>query len=165
VNKGVINIDPQEEIYFMDRMMRESPKNFQILEHKKMFVNMVENWEPEIRFVQMMFSDDAKNYHAWSYLIWLCQAFDLYEELKPFVETIIEKDVGNNSAWSFRYFLYNSRESKLNQENAVNQIKYTMEKIKIWEANESAWNYLKGFLKQFNVKAINYTVDNNMKIG
>ena len=46
---------------------------------------------------------------------------------------MIEKDVGNNSAWSFRYFLYNHRENMLSQQNTINQIKYAMEKIKIWD--------------------------------
>ena len=97
IKKKVIKIHPMHELNFMDKMMEESPKNFQILDHKKMFVEMSKKWKPEIQFVKNMFNYDAKNYHAWAYLIWLCEKFSLYEELKPMMEEMIDEDVGNSS--------------------------------------------------------------------
>ena len=137
----------------MDELFLSNPKNFQILEHKKFFVEQMDDWKHEIETTICAIAQDSKNYHAWSYRIWLCKRFDLFEQERLQVEQYITDDVGNNSAWSYRYFLYTYKldnQDKSGVDNfkqgiIANHVNYCVEKLKLWGKNEAAWNYLKGF--------------------
>jgi len=62
-----------------------------------------------------------------------------------FVDEELKDQVTNNSLWSYRYFLVN----KIHEfsENLVDdEIRYTLDKLKLDMNNEAAWVYLRGWL-------------------
>ena len=58
---------------------------------------------------------------------------------------MIRADLRNNSAWNYRYSIIQDT-TKFSPEVIEREIKFTIEKIKLAPSNESAWNYLKGYV-------------------
>lgn len=73
------------------------------------------------------------------------------------MEQLLNDDVRNNSAWNQRYFVI-SNTTKFEQEVIDREVDFTLEKIELEKGNESAWNYLRGYLfliyiyQEFNFK-------------
>lgn len=71
--------------------------------------------------------------------------FRLFDNELRYVEYLINCDVRNNSAWNQRYFVV-SNTTGFTDDIVQRELDYTINKIKIVEDNESAWNYLRGVL-------------------
>lgn len=66
------------------------------------------------------------------------------EKEMEFVDNLISQDLRNNSAWNQRYFVINNLD--YNSDMIEKELKYTFDKITTLSKNESAWNYLRGWL-------------------
>lgn len=62
-----------------------------------------------------------------------------------YVDQLLEDDIRNNSAWNQRYFVINNT-TGFTEEVVKREIKYTLDKISKVKENESAWNYLRGYV-------------------
>lgn len=58
---------------------------------------------------------------------------------------MLEKDIRNNSAWNHRFFTISST-TGFPDYIIQRELVFAMDKIRILEDNESAWNYLRGIL-------------------
>ncbi|KAL8868180.1 MAG: hypothetical protein Q9174_005156 [Haloplaca sp. 1 TL-2023] len=108
-----------------------------------------------------MLSKDTKNYHVWSYRQWLCRHFSLWDTTEiPYVDSLLTLDVRNNSAWNHRWFVLfgqhidpKSGKGMHEAGNIVDEdlldeeVEYTKEKIGLAPQNASAWNYLRGLMR------------------
>lgn len=77
----------------------------------------------------------------------------LYGKELEYVEQLLNDDVRNNSAWNQRYFII-SNTTKFEQEVIDREVDFTLEKIELEKGNESAWNYLRGYLSQIYQKCL-----------
>jgi len=138
------------ERQFLDTMIKEYPKNYQLWQHRRFVCthfhqNSTENSyiEHEKSLIEDVLRDDSKNYHAWSHRDWFVQMTGSFEGEIVFCERMIESDSWNNSAWNYRFELrQNAMKSSLvvcwrEWEWAWNIIE------QIGSNNESVWNYVK----------------------
>lgn len=61
------------------------------------------------------------------------------------MDYLLEDDIRNNSVWNQRYFVINNT-TGFTDETIAKEVEYTINKIKVVTENESAWNYLKGYV-------------------
>lgn len=77
----------------------------------------------------------------------------LYDDEFSFVDRLISEDIRNNSAWNQRYFVI--KNFGFTDERIQSELRYTMNRIRVVKNNESAWNYLKGLLRQTSSGSLN----------
>jgi len=67
-----IGADLLEELDFIDGIVEENQKNYQIYHHRQAIVEEMSkrgkaDFERELEFTQQLIDHDQKNYHVWSY--------------------------------------------------------------------------------------------------
>lgn len=79
------------------------------------------------------------------FIFYFINSFSLFDEELNYVDQLLNDDIRNNSAWNQRYFVHNNG-TGFTDEVLKSEIKYTIDKIKIAKENESAWNFLRGYV-------------------
>ncbi|KAF9485669.1 protein prenylyltransferase [Pholiota conissans] len=161
------------ELRLMDELAVQFLKTYQVWHHRRLLVPLAKQPMRELAFIKRSLEVDAKNYHTWSYRQWLLAScyglgaaadeanddsvIDDAEEVwageLDFVDAMLSQDVRNNSAWHHRFFVvYGCRglpssESE-RQRIFKRELIYTKQNISLAPSNPSAWNYLRGILKE-----------------
>lgn len=81
----------------------------------------------------------------------------LFEGELAFIDRLIEEDIRNNSAWNQRFFVI--KKMGFTPEVIKDECRYTLKCIDKAKRNESAWNYLKGILRQTPTAALGWNVE------
>lgn len=130
----------------------------------------------EQAFIERMFELDAKNYHVWSYRQWLVRTFALWPDDAvaasnqqsattdircqdfgelAFTDRMLRADVRNNSAWCHRWFILNGAPAstsggafKKDPQLRRCESQYAQQAIRRAPQNQSAWNYLRGLVRE-----------------
>ncbi|XP_076668379.1 farnesyl transferase alpha isoform X1 [Andrena cerasifolii] len=139
--------DLRDELKYINKMIRYYSKNYQVWHHRKVIVEWLQDASEELKFTEKILTEDAKNYHAWQHRQWCIKTFNLYDKELEYVEHLLDEDIRNNSAWNQRYFVINNT-TKFEQDIIDREVDYALDKIAFVTGNESAWNYLRGILKQ-----------------
>lgn len=152
----------QKELEWLDTLMVENQKNYQIWQHRKVIIDKLNDPSHEKAILKAVFDEDSKNFHAWCHRIWVMRRFDIIEHEMEFIEDMLVDDIKNNSVWNYRFFFVNYEKIFKNASNNEiyeiinNEIKYAIEKIKLCPVNESAYSYLRGYLTKYNKKYSDY---------
>lgn len=85
-----LNLD--DELDFLDSIMEDNQKNYQIWHHRKAIVEKSNNPSREKPILDLIFENEPKNFHAWCHRIWIVRRFNLIEDEFEFTEKMI-KDV------------------------------------------------------------------------
>ncbi|XP_034933624.1 protein farnesyltransferase/geranylgeranyltransferase type-1 subunit alpha [Chelonus insularis] len=156
-----LNKDLYEELAYIDSIIGDNTKNYQIWHHRKAIVELLKDPSKELEFTARMLEKDSKNYHTWQYRQWCIKTFNLFDSELEYVEQLLTEDIRNNSAWNQRYFVL-SNTTKFEPEVIDREVDFALGKISIVKGNESAWNYLRGILMHdkngglaFNEKVLN----------
>ena len=64
---------------------------------------------------------------------------------------MLEEDVRNNSAWNHRYYVLLETGKMKEDDFLEKEVDFCLSKIKLAPNNESAWNYLRGILREFGI--------------
>ncbi|KAJ3191951.1 Methyltransferase-like protein 7B [Irineochytrium annulatum] len=150
--------DLAKELDFIQEMADQHPKSYQIWHHRQIVVDKLGDSSKELAFVNEMIGQDSKNYHCWSYRQWLVTRFQLWHSELVDMNRLIDEDVRNNSAWNHRFFYFTSRPNGFSDADLADEIKFTIQMIRLAPHNESPWNYLRGILKH-NKKRLNDIAD------
>nr|XP_002734889.1 PREDICTED: protein farnesyltransferase/geranylgeranyltransferase type-1 subunit alpha-like [Saccoglossus kowalevskii] len=140
-----LNKDLKEELKYIDDVIEEHPKNYQVWHHRRVVVEWANNADEELFFTKNILDLDSKNYHAWSHRQWVLRQFSLWKDELEFVNMLLAKDLRNNSVWNQRYFVI-SNTTKFTDEVLDKETKFAMDMIQKAPNNESAWNYLRGYV-------------------
>ena len=149
----VKEIDPKEELNWLDSIQESNQKNYQIWHHRKLLIEKLNDASHEKNMLDKIFSSEPKNFHAWTHRIWMIRRFDNTENEFEFIEKMLKDDIKNNSVWTYRFFLVQYiNENKLEKNIIEKEIKYALEKIKECPINECPYNYIRGFITKYNYK-------------
>ena len=113
--------------------------------HRRLLVEWLGDPSSELRLCEILLSQDPKNYHAWQHRQWVLHTFNLFDKELEYVERLLQEDVRNNSAWNQRYFCV-VKTTGFNEEIITRELKFTVSQLETICSNESAWNYLRGYL-------------------
>ncbi|KIJ25487.1 hypothetical protein M422DRAFT_273526 [Sphaerobolus stellatus SS14] len=145
--------DLKAELLLMDDIGSEHMKTYQVWHHRRLLIQILKTPIPELAFIESVLDIDSKNYHTWSYRQWLLAHFNdesLWAGEILYVERMLEADVRNNSAWHHRFFVVWDNGVRAGDENREEvlrrELAYVKDKIALAPNNDSAWNYLRGFL-------------------
>ncbi|KAF8186392.1 hypothetical protein BJ912DRAFT_1022793 [Pholiota molesta] len=161
------------ELALMDELAVQFLKTYQVWHHRRLLVPLAKQPLRELAFIKRSLEVDAKNYHTWSYRQWLLascygpgagaddenadsvvdDAEQVWAAELDFVDAMLSQDVRNNSAWHHRFFVvYGCRGQPATESERQRIIKreliYTKQNISLAPNNPSAWNYLRGILKE-----------------
>ena len=149
----VKELDPKDELIWLDSEMVENQKNYQIWHHRKLLIEKLNDPSHEKKMLNEVFSSEPKNFHAWSHRIWMIRRFNNVEGEFDFIEYMLENDIKNNSVWNYRFFLVQFiNNNKIDKNIVEREIKYAMEKIKLCPINECPYCYIRGFITKFGHK-------------
>ena len=149
----VKEIDPYKELNWLDEMMVENQKNYQIWHHRKLLIEKINDASHEKKILNDVFQLEPKNFHAWTHRIWMIRRFNNIEGEFDFIEDMLKNDIKNNSVWNYRFFLVNfTNNNKLNKDIIEKEIKYAIEKIKLNPINECPYCYIRGLINKFGYK-------------
>ncbi|XP_075152082.1 farnesyl transferase alpha [Haematobia irritans] len=138
--------DLNEELKYIEEVITENAKNYQVWHHRRVIVEMLNDPSKELELTEMALCTDAKNYHAWQHRQWAISTYNLYDDELAFVDRLISEDIRNNSAWNQRFFVV--KHFGFMPEVIQRELQYAMNRIRIVKNNESSWNYLKGILRR-----------------
>lgn len=154
----------QKELEWLDTLMVENQKNYQIWQHRKAIIDKLNDPSHEKAILKAVFDEDSKNFHAWCHRIWVMRRFDIIEHEMEFIEDMLADDIKNNSVWNYRFFFINyekifkNASDKEINEIIKNEIQYAIDKIQLCPVNESAYSYLRGYLNKYNKKYSDYPI-------
>lgn len=100
----VKEIDPQNELNWLDELMVVNQKNYQIWHHRKLLIEKLNDSTHEKKILDDVFQSEPKNFHAWTHRIWMIRRFNNIEGEFDFIDKMLEKDIKNNSVWNYRFF-------------------------------------------------------------
>jgi len=140
--------DLGEELMYIAQRAAITPKNYQLWYHRRTIVEKYGDYSQEKAIVREIFREDAKNYHVWSHRHWVLKTYHCWEGELDFVEEMLEEDLRNNSVWCHRFLVVEKSSPGFTADTLRNEVNYTFEKLQILALNESAWNYLRGLLKE-----------------
>jgi protein farnesyltransferase/geranylgeranyltransferase type-1 subunit alpha len=86
-----MNFDLDEELDFLDSIIVENQKNYQIWHHRKAIVEKSQNASREKPILNLIFEDEPKNFHAWCHRIWVVRRFNLPENEFVFSDEMLKK--------------------------------------------------------------------------
>ena len=164
INK-VKEIDPKEELEWLDSQMVENQKNYQIWHHRKLLIELLNDESHEKKILDAVFQGEPKNFHAWSHRIWMIRRFNNVEGEFEFIENMLMNDIKNSSVWNYRFFLILFiNNNKIDKEIIEKEINYAIEKIKLYPINECPYCYIRGFITKFGYKYMDFEyVKNKME--
>ena len=149
----VKEIDPNQELVWLDDIMVENQKNYQIWHHRKLLIEKINDASHEKKILNDVFLTEPKNFHAWTHRIWMIRRFNNVEGEFDFIEDMLKNDIKNNSVWNYRFFLVQfNNNNKLDKETVEKEIKYALNKIKINPNNECPYCYIRGFINKSGFK-------------
>ena len=148
----VKEIDALQELNWLDEMMVENQKNYQIWHHRKLLIEKINNATHEKKILNDVFEYEPKNFHAWTHRIWMIRRFNNIEGEFEFIDSMLKNDIKNNSVWNYRFFLIQYVNKNLNKDKIIEEIKYALEKIKLNPNNECPYCYIRGFITKFGYK-------------
>lgn len=148
-----------EELEFIKEITLETPKNYQLWQHRQIIVekiNMEDVFLRDLEDTKVQLSLDAKNIHCWQYRQWIIrrsndQKYFIDSELK-YTDMLLNEDVYNNSAWNHRYFLIKTSEKFCSdlKDYFLLELNRIMSYLTIsYEDNECFWNYLSAFIQDY----------------
>ena len=137
-----LQADLTGELDFIRQVTSESPKNYQLWQHRQLILQRLsapELAEADLEETKEILRDDAKNIHCWQYRQWLIEFFQLDRSKEmQFVDELLKEDVYNNSAWNHRAFLF-----KMAGKGDADSIDWCLSHLTPSTAdNECFWNYL-----------------------
>jgi protein farnesyltransferase/geranylgeranyltransferase type-1 subunit alpha len=147
-----LNINLTQELEFITKIGRKTPKNYQIWQHRKVIIEKTGEFANELEFTKdMIAADEGKNYHAWAHRQWVIETYGLWDKELDFIDDLLHGDLRNNSAWNQRYFVV-AKWKKLANEVIREELQYAVKFINKAANNQSPWAYLKGLLlgKQYS---------------
>ena len=103
------------EFDFIQAILDESPKNYQIWFHRQQVVEATQDHSRELADIATVLAGDAKNYHAWTHRQWVLRTFRQWSGEIAFIEQLLDDDLRNNSAWNHRWFVVHHKQ--LDQES------------------------------------------------
>ena len=117
-----------------------------IRHHRRVLVEWLGDPSKELRLTEIILAQDAKNYHAWQHRQWVLDTYKLFEQELGFVDKLLHEDIRNNSAWNQRYYVV-KQTTGFTEEVINREIKYCVDSLDKVCNNESAWNYLRGYVQ------------------
>eukprot|EP00761_Pharyngomonas_kirbyi_P014748 gb/GECH01014778.1/.p1 GENE.gb/GECH01014778.1/~~gb/GECH01014778.1/.p1 ORF type:complete len:309 (+),score=54.56 gb/GECH01014778.1/:1-927(+) len=135
--------DLQAELKFMDQVIEENEKNYQVWFHRQCVVDMLRDPSQEMKFTAEILSNDAKNYHTWAHRQWVAEEFNMWDEELSYTETLLDHDFRNNSAWNHRFFVLR-KTTDMDTDTRVKEVEKAFSYLRRAPNNESAWNYARG---------------------
>ena len=149
----VKEIDPYQELNWLDDLMVDNQKNYQIWHHRKLLIEKMNDVSHEKTVLDNVFNFEPKNFHAWSHRIWMIRRFNNVEGEFDFIDKMLKNDIKNNSVWNYRFFLVQFvNNNKLNKDIIEKEIKYAIDLIKIVPKNECPYCYIRGYITKFGYK-------------
>ena len=146
-------INPLDELNWLDETIVMNQKNYQIWHHRKLLIEKMNDVSHEKNILAKVFESEPKNFHAWIHRIWMIRRFNNTENEFDFIDKMLKEDVKNNSVWNYRFFLVQYiNGDKIDKNIIENEIKYALEKIKECPVNESPYSYIRGYIIKFNYK-------------
>ena len=154
-----IAYNAEKELYYVDFMIRETPKNSLAWEHRRKIANLNLSTcavEIESELTEAVLEKDPKSYCAWQHRQWIINTFKytnsglLNDELK-FTNNKLTTDLRNNSAWNQRWFVMKQR-GHVDFDLVKREFSYALKNIRLALENESSWNYMRGLLMSFGEK-------------
>ena len=94
--------------------------------------------------VERALEEDAKNIHAWSHRAWLTRASNSWSDEFAYTRRLLEEDRMNNSAWNARFHATTRALEEGDVGALERETEFALERARIDDGNESAWNYLRG---------------------
>ena len=83
-------IDPNQELIWLDEQMTENQKNYQIWHHRKLIIEKLNDASHEKKVLNDVFESEPKNFHAWSHRIWMIRRFNNVEGEFDFIENNLD---------------------------------------------------------------------------
>lgn len=159
-----------EELEFIRAFTIETPKNYQLWQHRQIIVGKMASAEVasmDLEATKVQLSEDAKNIHCWQYRQWLLRHFNLHFKTElEYTETLLKKDVYNNSAWNHRYFLIKNIKN-YEPTNLLHEFELILSFLdESTEDNECFWNYLAAMIRDCPLLSIETVISKlTEKIG
>lgn len=158
-----------EELDFIKAFTLETPKNYQLWQHRQIIVDKMRSSDEfinigliDLEATKVQLSFDSKNIHCWQYRQWLVRHFNVPLQSEfDYTEELLSEDIYNNSAWNHQMFLIKSSEEYKNNKNSFlliefeNILKYLDESN---EDNECFWNYLAALMKDCNALTLEHVL-------
>ena len=139
------------ELDFVERETTRNAKNYQVWNHARSILSAaLENGCFEAvrarayEHVERALEEDAKNIHAWSHRAWLTRATDSWSDECAYTRRLLEDDRMNNSAWNARFHATTRLLERGDVGVLERETEFALERLRFDDANESAWNYLRG---------------------
>lgn len=70
-----LNKDFLEEMLYVQAMIYENPKNYQVWHHRRVIAEWLQVGDSELVVTEAVLKLDAKNYHAWQHRQWALKTF------------------------------------------------------------------------------------------
>ena len=163
-----------DELNFIRAFTLETPKNYQLWQHRQVIVDKIESENgdkcpktamSDLEDTKVQLSLDAKNIHCWQYRQWLLRHFNLSNlSLKSefdYIDKLLIEDIYNNSAWNHRMFLIITSEEYNNDKNSFLMKEFEMIIGLLDESNEDNecfWNYLAALMRDCNLLSFEFVL-------
>ena len=86
-----LELNLENELIFLDSIMEENQKNYQIWHHRKVIVEKSQIFNKEKDILNLIFENEPKNFHAWCHRIWVVRRFNITENELEWVDEMINK--------------------------------------------------------------------------
>lgn len=134
------------ELNFVERVIANEPKNYQVWHHRKTIVEWIGDGSQEKHLTASILSIDSKNYHAWQHRQWALKEFALWDGELEFTDAQLAMDVRDNSAWNHRYFVIKETRRFEDTSWLDKELRHVHKRIEQLPTNESSWSFLRGLL-------------------
>ena len=136
-----IGYDWNQEMDFLDALLKETPKPYQMWNHRRWLDDRCDTVPDEEKRLFRIICLDNKNFHAYNFFSWFIKRWGYQPYFLNFVTDIISLYPTNNSAFNFRFFIVSHEKMDCKQE-----LEYTLNVLEKNTENESATTYIRGLL-------------------